>query len=298
MSIMTNSPHPTVVVGDALIDVLRDDDGERSFVGGAGLNVAIGLSVLGVRSTLMCTLGDDEDAARIRDLLADYSVDVIATPSALGTGRAISERVGGEPRYSFSAAAVSRRIRFDDRARAAIADAPTIAVSCFRFDDDEQAAELAAVVERPGERLIVDPNPRAGLLQSAERFLVNFERLAARALLVKIGDEDSELLYGDTLSAVANRLRSAGASHVLATAGSDGADLLDADGTHHADIAALPGPVIDTMGAGDSVLATVTAGISRGGIPATPHAWTALLTEAMRVAAATCRQEGALLRRP
>ena len=33
-----------VVVGDALIDELRDDTGVREFVGGAALNVAVGLA--------------------------------------------------------------------------------------------------------------------------------------------------------------------------------------------------------------------------------------------------------------
>ena len=33
-----------VVIGDALIDELRDEHGVREFVGGAALNVAVGLS--------------------------------------------------------------------------------------------------------------------------------------------------------------------------------------------------------------------------------------------------------------
>ena len=48
-----------VVVGDALIDELRDDHGVREFVGGAALNVAVGLAQLGVPATLVAKLGDD-----------------------------------------------------------------------------------------------------------------------------------------------------------------------------------------------------------------------------------------------
>jgi fructokinase len=55
-----------VVIGDALIDELRDDHGVREFVGGAALNVAVGLSRLGVPTTLVAMLGDDEAAAHIR----------------------------------------------------------------------------------------------------------------------------------------------------------------------------------------------------------------------------------------
>ena len=42
-----------VVIGDALIDELRDDAGVKEFVGGAALNVAVGLSRLGVPTTLI-----------------------------------------------------------------------------------------------------------------------------------------------------------------------------------------------------------------------------------------------------
>ena len=70
-----------VVVGDALIDELRDDTGVREFVGGAALNVAVGLTRLGVPATLIAMVGDDEAGAHIRAYLADFGVELIATPS-------------------------------------------------------------------------------------------------------------------------------------------------------------------------------------------------------------------------
>lgn len=63
-----------VVIGDALIDELRDDAGVKEFVGGAALNVAVGLSRLGVPTTLIAMVGDDEAGAKIRAYLDDYGV--------------------------------------------------------------------------------------------------------------------------------------------------------------------------------------------------------------------------------
>ena len=74
-----------VVIGDALIDELRDPHGVREFIGGAALNVAVGLSVLGVPTTLIAMVGDDEPGDRIRELLDAYRVELLATPSPLGT---------------------------------------------------------------------------------------------------------------------------------------------------------------------------------------------------------------------
>ncbi|MFZ8396228.1 PfkB family carbohydrate kinase, partial [Staphylococcus aureus] len=58
-----------VVIGDALIDELRDDEGVREFVGGAALNVAVGLSRLGVPASLIAMVGDDAAGDQIRAYL-------------------------------------------------------------------------------------------------------------------------------------------------------------------------------------------------------------------------------------
>ena len=64
-----------VVVGDALIDELRDNAGVREFVGGAALNVAVGLARLGVPTTLLAMVGDDSAGAHIRSYLVDFGVE-------------------------------------------------------------------------------------------------------------------------------------------------------------------------------------------------------------------------------
>ena len=90
-------------------------------------------------ATLIAMLGDDEAAAHIRSYLTDYGVELIASPSALGTSRAVSTRSSsGEPVYEFNAAAKARGIDFDDVVREAITDAEIVAVSCYPFDDSEQ----------------------------------------------------------------------------------------------------------------------------------------------------------------
>jgi fructokinase len=287
-----------VVVGDALIDELRDDTGVREFVGGAALNVAVGMSRLGVPTTLIAMVGDDEPGARIRSYLADFGVDLIATPSPLGTARAVSTRsAGGEPTYVFNDAAQQRRIHYGDAERAAMADAVLVVVSCVALDDAEQTAELADAVAAASVPLVIDPNPRAGMLRDADAFTDGFERLAADAVLVKVGEDDAQLLYGTDLDALVPRLIDAGAGAVLATYGAGGAAIEAGGDVVTRPISTLPGPIVDTMGAGDAVLAT-TAALLADGWPADADAWGDVLQRAMDVAAATCRFEGALLRLP
>jgi fructokinase len=294
-----NAPARVVVVGDALIDVLRGSTTSREFAGGAALNVAVGLAVLGVPTTLIAMVGDDADGASIRSFLNRYNVELIATPGPRGSSRAVSDRTDGEPRYFFNDAAKERRIEFDAAQRAALENAALVVVSCFPFDDTAQTEALAACITDPERRLVIDPNPRAGMLHDGPRFVRNFEALAARSLLVKVGDEDADLLYDSTIELLRERLVEGGAHTVLATAGRLGASVaLAGDELISVPICELDGPIIDTMGAGDATLAASVCTIVNHGVPQDAAAWRALLDDAMLTAAATCRHEGALLRRP
>ncbi|MEV4736065.1 MULTISPECIES: carbohydrate kinase family protein [unclassified Microbacterium] len=291
----TDSP-AAVVIGDALIDEIRDDAGVRELVGGAALNVAVGLRRLGVDTALIAMVGDDEAGAHIREYLVDHGVRLIETPAPRGSSRAIVQRGSdGEPVYLFNEAAQRRSIRYSEEARAAIADASLVAISCFPFDVPAEVDALADAVG--GARLAIDPNPRSGMLSDRAEFVRGFERLVANTAIVKVGADDAALLYDGDLDALRERLRGLGVRAVLATAGADGAILETDAGTVRAPISTLPGRVVDTVGAGDATLAAVSAGLVDG-TPGAVEGWQELLDRAMDVAAATVRAEGGLLRTP
>lgn len=294
---MSDTPR-ICVIGDALVDEIRDADGIRAFPGGAALNVAVGLAVLGVPTTLIAMLGADEEAELIREFLESFGVELIETTSTLGTARAISHRVDGEPHYEFTEASIGRHIAFNSAAHVALDEAPLIVVSCVALDSPAQFDELVAATTGRAP-LIVDPNPRTGMMLDRDLFLANLEALAAGALLVKVGDDDAEVLAGESLDVFADRLLATGARTVLTTAGRDGAGVRTSDGVRvHVGISELPGDIVDTMGAGDAVLASAVASIHESGEPTDAAGWTVLLDNAMLVAAATCRSEGALLTKP
>ena len=284
------------MIGDALIDEIRDASGVRELVGGAALNVAVGMRRLGVPTTLIAMVGDDEPGEHIREYLRDHDVTLIDSPAPHGSSRAVvTWSQSGEPEYVFNEAAQRRSIRYGDDARAALAQADVVAISCFPFD---VPAEVDALVDALGDaRVAVDPNPRSGMLSDRAEFVRGFERLAPRADLVKVGADDVELLYDGDLDALRERLRELGAGAVLATAGAAGAVLESDAGVFTAPIASLPGGIVDTVGAGDATLAAVAAGLSEG-MPEADADWQRLLDRAMLIAAATVRAEGGLLRTP
>ncbi|MGI6877242.1 PfkB family carbohydrate kinase [Microbacterium sp. gxy059] len=288
----TNDSATLVVVGDALIDEIRDDAGTREFVGGAALNVAVGLSRLGHETTLIAMVGDDEAGERIRAHLAEHGVRLLASSAPHGTARAVSTRVDGEPQYEFNRAARERLIAFDDEALRAVEEADLVAVSCVAFDRAAQVDEFARAFA--GVRLAVDPNPRSGMMSDRAAFVEGFARFTAGADLVKVGDDDAELLEQGSLDAFAAALAAQGVRAVAATRGADGASLLAAGGSVDRPIADLPGPVIDTMGAGDAVFAALIAALVERDEPD----WETAVERALAIAAATVRREGALLQLP
>lgn len=284
-----------VVIGDALIDELRDDGGIREFVGGAALNVAVGLTRLGVPTTLIAMVGDDVAGDHIRSYLADYGVDLLASPAPHGSSRAVSTRIDGEPVYVFNDAAQQRAIVFGDAERAACEDADLVVVSCFPFDAPDQVRQLGeAIADTP---LAIDPNPRLGMMNDLDEFVRGFESLATGAHLAKVGEDDALVLYGEPLDAVRDRLIAQGVDVVLATYGPAGAALDTAGVAVTAPVSKLPGPLVDTMGAGDAVLSSIAASLVWES-PEGEAEWDAALHRAMDIAAATCRFEGALLRLP
>ena len=294
---MTNDP--IVVIGDALIDVLIDGDTEESFVGGAAFNVATGLAILGHPVSLIAMIGDDDHGTRIGADAARHGVKLIPTVGPYGSSVATSERINGEPRYTFNEAAKNRKVRLGEAERAAIDAAPLVLVSCFPLDDQQQTDDLLAAILRPQNRLILDPNPRSGMLHDADLFSRNFAQVAALALLVKIGDDDVRLLYDAALDAVRDALHHHGSRLVLATAGADGATLqLENGSTTRVGTPAGARPILDTMGAGDACLAAAASVLARNGVPLDSDAARDLLDYSMAIAAATCRQRGALLQLP
>lgn len=279
------------VLGDALIDEVRLACGSEEKVGGAALNVALGLRTLGIESSLIAMVGDDLDGNRIRASLIEGDVPFISTPATWGTARATSTRVNGEPTYSFNRAAIERRIVITKEAAAALDSSSLVVLDCLAFDNDAQVDELLGAIRRPGSRLIIDPNPRAGMLNSRDRFRRNFLRAASSSLLVKVSDEDADVLGFLNVAALAEELLSSGARFVLTTEGARGAAVWSADGIVAVPVAQMDGPIIDTMGAGDATLSTVISSL-RLGIPETAVEWHTVLTDAMAVAAATCRSMG------
>ena len=241
-----------LVVGEALVDVVRRPDGsEVERPGGSPLNVAVALSRLGGEVALLTALGDDARGALVREHLGASRVDVVAAPLPRTAVAEATLDDTGAATYRFD-------ITWD------LAGAPPVP------EPDWLHVGSIATVLAPGARQVVDLvaqhrgrcpisfDPNCRPLLTPEPDLPAVEALVAQCDVVKLSDEDAAfLLPGLPLPEVLSRWRSLGPGLVVVTRGAEGALALGED---LVEVPVPAGrPVVDTVGAGDTFMAGLIA---------------------------------------
>lgn len=254
----------TVVIGEALVDVVDRTDGRVEHPGGSPMNVAVGLARLGVPVRLVCALGDDERGHAVRTHVEASGVTVDATP-ADRTSTAVATIDGhGAATYEFDL-----DWRLDPVAVPAgtpLLHTGSIAAVLRPGADDV----LRAVRERsPGTLVSLDPNVRPSITPDRDAVLAALRPLVAEADVVKLSDEDAAWLWpGRSIDAVLDGLLADGVVLAAVTLGGDGCAL--ASPVARGRYAAPTVEVADTIGAGDSFMAGLLAGVLDG--PTDPRA--------------------------
>lgn len=270
--------HRVLVVGDLMLDryitgsvgrispeapvpVLRHG-GERRVAGGAA-NVARNLVGLGLDVSVAGVCGDDAEGAALRSLLADEGIDGAALLTDASRPTTCKTRVIGNRQ---------QMLRIDSERVAPLADAAALiqavdermeSADVLLLSDyakgvllgDTCAALIAAAAAR-GLPVLVDPKGRDfGRYRGATLLTPNRAELA-----LAVGADDGNL---SELLQEADRLRAElGLSELVVTLGELGMALLDETGTVR--VAATAREVFDVSGAGDTVIATLAAGLAVG----------------------------------
>ncbi|MFF3029011.1 carbohydrate kinase [Microbacterium sp. NPDC057944] len=241
-----------VVIGEALVDVLS---GGEAHPGGSPLNVAVGLSRLGVPTTLFTRIGHDADGERIRRHLEASGV-------RLGAG----SQVGPHSSTATVTVAADGRAeyRFDlvvELPVADIGDVDLVHAGSFSALLHPGAESVRAAFAASVDCLrSFDPNVRPDVMGEPGRALPLIEEFVRRSHIVKLSDEDAEWLYPDLpLVQVLERLSAQGAALSVVTRGAQGCLALSGGALVSRD--ALPVVPVDTIGAGDSFMSGLLDGV-------------------------------------
>ncbi|MEF2975902.1 carbohydrate kinase family protein [Subtercola sp. YIM 133946] len=249
-----------LVIGEALMDVVTTTpDGAphiKRHPGGSPANVALGLARLDVTTRLLTSLARDAFGRMIAAHLQDSGVSIVTESfGAERTSSAVATiRPGGSADYDFDVV-----WQLPDGPAVPPADiVHTGSIAAFLQPGAEQVFQIIA--SRPESLVSFDPNIRPSLVPDRARVSAQFERFAGVSQVVKLSDEDASWLYpGRELDAVRHDLFDSGVQLVAVTLGAEGSMLSTRE--HSVSIAALSGVQGDTIGAGDSYMAALLAGI-------------------------------------
>ncbi len=254
-----------LVVGEALIDVVRAADGTvDEHPGGSPANVALGLARLGREVDLLTWFGDDAHGAAIRRHLESAGVAITpGSDTAERTSVATAELDGnGAATYRFDLSwHVPERWASPPAAPLVVHTGSIAAVL------EPGGPDVARILEahRESATLTYDPNLRPSLMPPADRTRPVVDALVALADVVKVSDEDLAWLEpGEHPLDVARRWATSGPAVVVVTRGGEGATAITAG--YELDVAAPRVTVADTVGAGDSFMGGLVDGLWSAGL--------------------------------
>ncbi|MFL6628117.1 MAG: sugar kinase [Vitreoscilla sp.] len=270
-----------LTAGEALVllaaeapGALEHVDRFRRFSAGAELNVAIGLSRLGLRVGYVSRVGDDAFgrfllAEMARESLSRQLVTVDATRSTgfmlkslapEGADPVVDYYRRGSAASAMDATELSRSAPVAARHLHLTGILPALSAGCR-----DLAFTLAASARAQGQRVSFDPNLRPRLWASHDDMVATVNALAAQSDVMLPGLSEGRLLTGrDSAEDIAAFYLDLGAGAVVVKLGPAGAFCAERSGVR----AHVPGTrvrrVVDTVGAGDGFAVGVISGLLEG----------------------------------
>lgn len=287
-----------VSCGEALIDLVPDP-----VPGGGPMNVAIAAARLGAPSAFVGALSTDDYGNLLDAHLRSNGVDMtLCSRSDAATALAIVEH---DPilRFRFEGDG-SADTQLESVDLGALGDGPHIihggTLGMFRGTTAHTLADLAAAHGQAGGIVSLDPNIRPQIITDRLEWQSFHDRWLPHVDIYKGSDEDLDWIWpGRTPESCAEELLAAGTTAVIITRGGDGLAILTAEGEA---VGVSPQvEVVDTVGAGDTIVGAVLAqlwelGASEHGFDLASvnlDVWTQIAQRSVDAAAITCTRAGA-----
>ncbi|WP_256107853.1 carbohydrate kinase [Streptomyces sp. ODS05-4] len=296
-----------VAAGEALIDLVPEGsaaDGLPALLpkrGGGPYTTAVALARLGARAAFCSRVSTDPFGQALVRALAEDEVDTSLVqrgdePTTLAV-TAIAR--SGSASYSFYTEGTADRLF--ELPGPLPAEARAVVFGTCSLVLEPGASAYEELLRREAGRGLftaLDPNIRPGLIPDAAAYRERFRSWLPSVTLLKVSDQDAAWLSGvpDAEAAAAEWL-TAGPAAVVITRGAKGLTVLTREGLR----VAAPGrsvPVVDTIGAGDTVNAALLHRLDHhGALTADPalseERWRDVLGYAADAAALTCTRAGA-----
>jgi fructokinase len=252
--------------GEALIDLIRNDDGRfEPCLGGAVYNLTRALARQGVETLYLNPLSRDRFGRELAAaLLADGVHLAMPDPVQQVTSLAVvSVGPQGQPDYSFYREGVADRAITAAEMTNACAEAEVLSLVCtgalaLSPDDADIYLPWLAGQRQAGRTVVIDANLRPSVMPNLDLYRRHVMAALQFADVIKASDEDLECLNlpgADASERARHLLRNSRAQMLALTRGGEGASLLTRHGQIFHARETEPVVVVDTVGAGDCFLA-------------------------------------------
>lgn len=291
-----------VVAGEALIDLIVAADGRLAAIPGGGpYNTARTIARLGGDVAFLGRLSSDRFGRTLRAALGTDGVrlDLISATDDPTTLAVAEIDTHGTASYRFYVDGTSAPgLTDEDTAAVPRRDLAALHIGTLGLVLEPAGTTIERLVsDAPSTTLVMlDPNSRPSATRDAPAFRARIGRLAGRADVVKVSDDDLAFLAPDVpADAAIERLLQDGVAIVLRT---DGGQAVEIRSTNHRSVIPVPPvEVVDTVGAGDAfgggfLASWVAAGRGRADL-ADLSAVRDSVAFAVRVASLTCTRPGA-----
>jgi fructokinase len=282
------------VLGEALIDFVPLADGYQPNPGGSPYNAAKAAALAGAEVEFLGGLSTDLFGDMLAEDLARHGVGIgHAHRSADPTTLAFVKMNGGDARYAFfNNGSVTARLPPRDLG-ALVQPGDIVDVGSISLIDLPGADNLAAAaLSMAGVcTLAVDPNARPGMIRDRAAWDRRMAALLDAARIIKLSIEDLEFIRpGQTPPDFARAALGQGAALVVVTHGGDGAEAFTRGGR----VAHVPPPVdvVDTVGAGDTLMGNLLADLLAGGLEGGVARIDTILRRAVIAATLNCTARG------
>lgn len=263
-------PTRTVVIGEALIDIVRSPGGaEEEHIGGSPLNVAMGLAALGHQVDFATTIGRDRRGDAIDAHLRDGAVRLVGERMPDPTSTALAELdASGAANYRFDLHWNLPSVPLADD----VGHVHTGSIAAMLAPGSASVLEAVGAGHARGT-VSYDPNMRPTIMGAADDVRARVEQIIAQCDLVKASSDDLDFLYPRlTAAEVMARWCALGASLTIVTLGAHGVTYRCRGSEEVGAAPTRAQRVVDTVGAGDSFMAGVVSGLLTSGLLGDPHA--------------------------
>ena len=268
-----------LVIGDVMLDryligsvgrispeapvpiVLLKDKNERA---GGAANVAVNLALLGIKTHLIGCVGQDNEALALTQLISDAGIDTSglvhsSTRPTIAKTRIVSghQQMMRLDQESITALTIAEDDALQANIHAALLAAPMMVILSDYAKGLLSTPVCQSIItqcRRLNIPVLVDPKGSDYAKYAGATALTPNKKETAQAC--KTGVDDNDLIA--KASALKTEL---GLNFMAVTRGEEGITLID-DLTHH--LPAIAKQVFDVSGAGDTVIATLAAGLMHG----------------------------------